>query len=195
MAPSFQPHNHGGGKGGGWQVSVPSWNGQSDTFAQYEEVTLLNYVTAQSGQRRVLRGQLIQNLPDKSQRQLFAMRLSRVDPEVVAARIKRKKGKEKRRLEAEKSKEKEGKETSPKDSAQSAPAATAEDDEEDEAVESESDDEELDEEMLRPLPPFEVCKHWRNTVTAPKHVPCSVMGEWGCLYLLHELKKNLATQD
>ena len=93
MAPPFQSHNNGGGKGGGWQVSVPSWNGQSETFAQYEEVTLLNYVTAQSGQRRVLGGQLIQNIPDKSQQQLFAMRLSRVDPEVVATRIKRRKEK------------------------------------------------------------------------------------------------------
>ena len=67
------------------------------------------------------------------------------------------------------------------------------DDEEDE--ESESEEEEMDEEMLTPLATFEVCKHWRNTVTAPKYVPCSIMGEWGCLYLLYELKKNLATQD
>ena len=92
MAPPFQNNN--GGKGGGWQVSVPSWNGQSETFAQYEEVTLLNYVTAQSSQRRVLGGQMIQHLPDRSQQQLFAMRLTRVDPEVVAMRIKKNKEKE-----------------------------------------------------------------------------------------------------
>ena len=147
-------------------------------------------MSAQSGQRRVLGGQLIQHLPNKSQQQLFAMRLSRVDPEVVAARIKRKKEKEKRKLEAEKLKEK----SEEKDSS-SSPAATAEETMEEDVLESESEDEDLDEEMLRPLPTFEICKHWRNTVTSPKHVPCSVMGEWGCLYLLHELKKNLATQD
>ena len=123
------------------------------------------------------------------------MRLSRIDPEVVAARIKRKKEKEKRKLEAEKLKEKSEDKESPKDSSSSAPAATVEETEEDEVVESESEDEDLDEEMLKPLPTFEVCKHWRSTITSPKHVPCSVMGEWGCLYLLHELKKNLATHD
>ena len=152
-------------------------------------MTLLNYVTAQSGQRRVLGGQLIQNLPDKSQQQLFAMRLSRVDPEVVAARIKRKKEKEKPKLEAEKLKEKSEEKDAPKDSSgegSSGPAATGvEETEEHEVVESESEDEDLDEEMLQPLPTFEVCKLWRNTVTSPKHVPCSVMGEWGCLSLLY----------
>ena len=66
--------------------------------------------------------------------------------------------------------------------------------EDDDDEESESDDE-LDEETLKPLPTFEVPKHWRNTVTAPKRAPCSVMGERGCLYLLFELKRNLATQD
>ena len=47
------------------------------------------------------------------------MRLSRVDPEVVAARIKRRKEKEKRKLEAEKKSKKksEGMESSPKSEA------------------------------------------------------------------------------
>ena len=83
--------NHGVGKRhGSWQMAVPSWNGQSETSKQYAVVALLNYATAQGGQRRVLGGQLIQIPPDKSQYQLFAMRLPRIDPEMVANRIEQK---------------------------------------------------------------------------------------------------------
>ena len=39
---------------------------------RYEELTLLNYVTAQSGQRRIPGSQMIQHLLDKSQQQHFS---------------------------------------------------------------------------------------------------------------------------
>ena len=104
---------------------------------------------------------------------------------------KRKNEKDKRRLETEKAKERAVEKDAQKESCSAGPATTEQ--EEEEVDESESEDEELDQEMPQPLPTFEICKHWRNAVTSPKHVPCSVMGEWGCLYLLHELKKNLAT--